>query len=71
MGPLAGMSLGVAIPVVAAWLLQDLARAETFGAAVVAGTAVVLSRWLVPSLGGLRFGLIATGLALVGAAWWA
>ncbi len=70
-GPLAGITLGVAIPMVANALTADLARAETMGAAVVAGTAIVVSRWVSPSLGGVRFGLVVAGLALIAGAVWA
>ena len=69
-GPLAGVSLGTALPLVAESLVADLARAEIVGAAVIAAVAIVLSRWVAPSLGGMRFGMIAAGIALiVGAIW--
>ena len=69
-GPLAGVSTGVALPLVAEWLVADLARAETIGAAVIAAVAIIVSRWLAPSFSGIRFGLIAAGLALgVGVLW--
>ena len=69
-GPFGAMALGIAIPLVADWLLEDLARAETIGAGAIAAAAIVLGRWVMPSLGGLRFGLIAAGLALIGGSLW-
>lgn len=69
-GPLAGVSTGVALPLVAEWLVADLARAETIGAAVIAAAAIIVSRWIAPSFSGIRFGLIAAGLALgMGVLW--
>ncbi len=69
-GPLAGVSTGVALPLVAEWLTADLARAEMIGAAVIAAVAIIVLRWITPSLGGVRFGLFAAGLALsVGMLW--
>lgn len=70
-GPLAGVSAGVALPLVAEWLVADLARAETIGAAVIAATAIIVSRWIAPSFSGIRFGLIAAGLALGAGVLWA
>jgi len=69
-GPLAGVSVGVAIPLVAEWLVADLARAETIGVAVIAAVAIIVSRWVAPSFGGIRFGLFAAGLALIAGALW-
>ena len=69
-GPFGAMALGIAIPLVADWLLEGFARADTIGAGVVAAAAIVLGRWVIPSLGGLRFGLIAAGLALIGGSLW-
>ncbi len=69
-GPLAGASVGLALPIVAEWLLRDFARAEAIGAAVVALCALVLGRWMAPSIGGLRFGLIAAGFILILSAVW-
>ena len=70
-GPLAGVSTGVALPLVAEWLTTDLARAETIGSAVIAAVAIIVSRWIAPSLGGIRFGLLAAGLALSAGVLWA
>ena len=69
-GPLAGISIGIALPLVAESLVVDLARTEAVGAAVIAAVAIILSRWVAPSLGGIRFGLIAAGLALIAGALW-
>lgn len=69
-GPLAGVSAGIALPLVVEWLVSDLARAETMGVGVIAAVAIIVSRWVAPSFGGIRFGLIAAGLALMAGVLW-
>lgn len=64
-GPVAAVAVGVALPVTADWLAQDLAAGARLGAGVVALVGVVLLRWVAPALGGVRFGLVAAGMALV------
>ena len=69
-GPLAGVSVGVALPLVVEWLVADFARAETIGVGVIAAVAIIVSRWVAPSFGGIRFGLIAAGFALLAGVIW-
>ncbi|MFQ6045068.1 MAG: PTS system mannose/fructose/sorbose family transporter subunit IID [Gemmatimonadales bacterium] len=67
-GPLAGLALGLALPLTAEWSAYDLTGRSQLAVAVVAAVAVVLGRWLWPSLGGLRFGLLLVALTLIGGA---
>lgn len=69
-GPVAGLSLGLALPIVGAWLAQGFTGGAQVAAVAVAAAAVVLGRWVAPSLGGLRFGLLLVALTLaVGWVW--
>jgi hypothetical protein len=65
-GPVAGFSIGVALPIVAERLVQDLAAREVIGVGLVALTAMLVSRWIVPALGGARLALALAAAALVG-----
>ncbi len=65
MGPLAALSVGIALPIVADWLAADFQANTRLSVGLVAGLGVVLSRWLVPSLGGLRFGLLVAAFGLL------
>jgi hypothetical protein len=62
-GPLAALSMGFALPLVAAWLTRDLDARELVGVALFAGVGVVFARWVWPTLGGNRFGLAAVVVA--------
>jgi PTS system mannose-specific IID component len=64
-GPLAGLAVGVAIPVVSAWLVEELHPGARLGVAIVAAAAVVVARWLAPAFGGVRFGIAVLVLTLV------
>ncbi len=64
-GPLAAMSVGFALPVVADWLAEDFQARTRLSIGLVAALAIVFSRWIVPTFGTLRFGLAAAALALV------
>jgi PTS system mannose-specific IID component len=63
-GPLAGGSIGLAIPVVAGWYLRGFGWAGAIGALAVAAVGVAVTRWFGPSLTGVRFALLAMGLLL-------
>jgi PTS system mannose-specific IID component len=63
-GPAAAFTVGVAIPLAGAWLAAGFAPHTQVSVALVAAVGVVIARWLVPTLGSLRFGLLATVLAL-------
>ena len=58
-------ALGVALPPVAAWLMQPLSVNERVGAVGVALLGVLAARIVVPTASGLRLGLAFVGTALV------
>jgi PTS system mannose-specific IID component len=58
-------TLGVALPPVAAWLMQTLSVNERVGAVGVALLGVLAARVVVPTAPGLRLGLAFVGTALV------
>ena len=64
-GPLAAVAIGFAIPVVAAWLVTDLGDAARWGTAGVAAATAVATRWLTPTLGAARLGLLVLVATLV------
>jgi PTS system mannose-specific IID component len=64
-GPLAAVAVGFALPVVADWLAEDFLVRTRLSIGLVAALAIVFSRWIVPTFGTLRFGLVAAALALV------
>ena len=61
-GPVAGASIGLAIPVVAGWYLRGFGWAGGVGSLAVAAVGVAVSRWFGPSLTSVRFALLAMGL---------
>lgn len=70
LGPLAALSAGLALPVLADWLSSGFSVRAQASMVAVACLALLFSRWLVPTFGGLRFGLTAAAIALVvGAVW--
>jgi PTS system mannose-specific IID component len=70
LGPLAALSAGLALPVLADWLSSGFSVRAQASMVAVACLALIFSRWLVPTFGGLRFGLTAAAIALVvGAVW--
>jgi mannose/fructose/N-acetylgalactosamine-specific phosphotransferase system component IID len=62
-GPAAGFAVGLAIPLVGGWYLEDLGWPAAFGALAVAATGVAVTRWFGASLTTVRFTLL--GLALL------
>lgn len=64
-GPLAGVGVGLAIPVVAGWYLRGFGWAGALGALAVAGVGAAVTRWFGPSLTTVRFALLAMGLLLL------
>ena len=64
-GPLAGLAVGLALPLVAGWYLGGFPWREIVGALSVAGVAVVVPRWFGPSLTSVRFALLAMALLLL------
>lgn len=63
-GPLAGASVGLAVPVVAGWSLEGFGGAGAIGALAVAGVGAAVTRWFGPSLTSVRFALLAMALFL-------
>lgn len=55
--PAALFAIGVALPLVASWLMQEFGGNERVGASAVAGLGLVLARILVPTFSGVRLGL--------------
>ncbi len=61
-GPVAGLSIGLAIPVVAGWYLRGFGWVGAIGALAVAVVGGAVTRWFGPSLTSVRFALLAMGL---------
>jgi mannose/fructose/N-acetylgalactosamine-specific phosphotransferase system component IID len=68
MGPIAAVAVGCALPLVARRLIGDLDLAVWTATGLSAAAAVVVLRWLAPSLGAVKLGLAATAAVLLGAA---
>jgi PTS system mannose-specific IID component len=62
-GPATACALGVMLPIVTAWLVSDFEPNAVTAVGVVAAVGILLARWLWPTLGGIRFGLIVVILA--------
>jgi mannose/fructose/N-acetylgalactosamine-specific phosphotransferase system component IID len=67
-GPAAAFVVGAALPLTWEWLAVEFAPRTQASIVVVGGVALIMARWIVPSLGSLKFGLLAAAVAL-GAAW--
>lgn len=64
-GPAAAFTVGLALPLVGAWLSRGLDQNAVIGMAVVASLGIAFARWLWPSLGALRFCLGAVLVAVL------
>jgi hypothetical protein len=64
-GPVAGASIGLAVPLVASWYLRGFGWGGGSGALAVAAAGLAMSRWFGPSLTSVRFGLLAMALLLL------
>ena len=64
-GPVAALAIGAAIPVVAEWLTVGFDTAARWGTVGVALTTVVVTRWLMPTLGAARLGMLALAATLI------
>ncbi len=64
-GPLAGFSVGAAVPMVGAWYLEDIGWPAALGALAVAATGVAVTRWFGASLTTVRFTLLALVLLIL------
>ncbi len=58
-GCAAALLLGFALPVAADWLIVGFDNAVRWEVLLVAGITVATSRWILPTLGAVRLGLIA------------
>lgn len=64
-GPAAGFSVGLAIPMVGGWYLRDIEWPAGVGALAVAATGVAVTRWFGASLTSVRFTLLALALLVI------
>jgi mannose/fructose/N-acetylgalactosamine-specific phosphotransferase system component IID len=64
-GRAAPFAVGVALPIVGAWLLGGVPGPALPGVGATAVAAFALGRWFAPALGGARIGLVLLGVALV------
>jgi hypothetical protein len=64
-GPAAGFGVGVAIPLVAGWYLEDIGWPGAFGALAVAATGAAVTRWFGASVTTVRFTLFALVLLVL------
>ena len=64
-GPAAGFSIGLAIPLVADWYLDVIGWPGALGALAVAATGVAVTRWFGASLTAVRFALLALVLLVL------
>jgi hypothetical protein len=55
----------MALPIVGEWLTEGFTLRTQVAMVLVALVALVFSRWVVPTFGGLRFGLAAAAVAIV------
>lgn len=64
-GPMAALSLGLALPIVGEWLVRHVDAHELLGTGLVALVGIVLARWVWPTLGANRYGLAVVAVALI------
>ncbi len=64
-GPIAGFTIGLAIPLVAGWFLPGFGWTGGLGTLALAATGVAVSRWFGPTLTSVRFTLVAMALLLI------
>jgi mannose/fructose/N-acetylgalactosamine-specific phosphotransferase system component IID len=64
-GPIGGLAVGVAIPIVGGWLARGFLLQTKLSVALVALLAVAFAQWILPSFRGLRFGAVAAIAALI------
>ena len=63
-GPLAGASVGLAVPLVAGWYLRGFGWGGGLGSLAIAAAGAATAKWFGPSLTSVRFALLAMGLLL-------
>ncbi|MCZ6917702.1 MAG: PTS system mannose/fructose/sorbose family transporter subunit IID [Gemmatimonadetes bacterium] len=64
-GPLAALSVGFALPVLAARLTAGFDAVTRWGTAGIGLATVLVTWWLVPTIGAARFGLLTLGAVFV------
>jgi PTS system N-acetylgalactosamine-specific IID component len=64
-GPLGGLAVGFAIPVVGGWLAREFTLHTKLAVGMVGILALAFSQWILPSFRGLRFGLVAAAVAFI------
>jgi mannose/fructose/N-acetylgalactosamine-specific phosphotransferase system component IID len=64
-GPVAGASVGLAVPLVAGWYLRGFGWSGGSGALAIAGAGLAVARWFGPSLTSMRFALLSMALLLL------
>lgn len=65
--PLAACAIGLAVPLVTVRLVSDLDVAGWTATALAGMVGIVVTRWLAPTLGPVRLGILAAAAVLVGA----
>ncbi len=65
-GPMAGLVLGLALPLVAAWMVRGFDAGGLVGIALVAVSGLSIARWIWPTLGSIRFALVVMTFVLIG-----
>lgn len=68
-GPAAALAIGFAMPLVAAHLVGGFDLALWVGAATGIALAAGVLRWLAPTLGAVRLGLLVAVVVVLGSAW--
>ncbi len=64
-GPVAGFTIGLAIPLVAGWFLRHFGWTAGIGAVALAAVGVAVTRWFGPTLTSVRFTLVAMLLLIL------
>ena len=64
-GPLGGLAVGFAIPVVGGWLAREFTLHTKLAVGMVGVLALAFAQWILPSFRGLRFGLVAAAVAFI------
>jgi PTS system mannose-specific IID component len=67
---LATLALGIALPLVACWLMENFGRNERLGIAAIALLGALTARLIVPTAPGLRLGMAFVGTALLAGWLW-
>jgi PTS system mannose-specific IID component len=69
-GPVTAILVGLALPIVGQWVAAEFSLRTQLSIGLVGIVGLVLSRWIVPTFGSLRFGLAVGALALLAGWLW-